>query len=338
MKVFVTGGGGFLGFAIVQQLAKEGFDVVTYSRVKHEALEKMGIVHHQGSLTDLTSLKAAMHGCEAVFHVAAKTGIWGSYKSFYETNVIGTENVLRTCRELSIPHMVYTSSASVVFRNGSEGKNESLPYPEKFDAYYPQSKAIAERAVIKANGPDLITCSLRPHLVWGPGDPHFLPRLFNRQRKGLLRLLGHEQYRVDTTYVDNAANAHLQALKAMLTNPSSIAGKAYFLSQDEPITIEAFINLLLHTGGLPPVSKTMNPRIAIFAGWLFQNLYKLFSINSEPPLTVFLAKQLSSSHWYDISAAKRDFGYTPAISIDEGMKRLKIWVDNIDQVHAQNTQ
>ncbi|MDB4286024.1 NAD-dependent epimerase/dehydratase family protein [bacterium] len=327
MKIFVTGGGGFLGLAIVEQLVEEGYEVVTYSRGKYEALEKLGVVHHQGNLSDYKKLKDALQGCEAVFHVAAKVSISGSYDSFYKVNVAGTQHILKACLELNIPHLVYTSSPSVVFDGGSEGKDEGLPYPQKFDAYYPQTKAIAEQAVLKANCPSLVTCALRPHLIWGPRDHHFLPRFFERRRKDRLRILGSGNSLVDTIFVENAARAHLQALKVMQKNPAAVAGKAYFLSQDEPITIREFIDRLLATSGLPPVNKTLNPKVALFAGWLLQNVFRLFNIKSEPPLTLFVAKHLSSSHWYDISAAKRDFGYMPLVSIDEGMMRLKEWVE-----------
>ena len=327
MKIFVTGGGGFLGNAIVQQLLQEGYEVVSYSRIKHNTLEKPRILQNQGNVADFEKLNTAMRGCEAVFHVAAKTGIWGSYNSFYETNVTGTENIIKACIELGIPHLVYTSSASVVYHGSSEGKNESLLYPKKFYAPYPQTKAIAEQAVLNANSPGLITCALRPHLVWGPGDTHFLTRLQTRRRKDQLRLLGNKQYLIDTLFIDNAVNAHLQVLKKMQTNPVPVAGKAYFISQDEPISIRSFTNRLLDTMGLPPVIKTMSPGFALFAGWLSQNVFSLLKIRKEPVLTVFLARQLSSSHWYDISAAKRDFGYMPAISIDEGMNRLKKWIE-----------
>ena len=327
MKVFLTGGGGFLGFAIVKQLMQEGYEVVTYSRKKYEVIEKLGIHHYQGSVFHYETLRNAMYGCEAVIHSAAKIGMWGDYSSFYETNVTGTENILRACRELNIPYLLYTSSASVTYQGSSEGKNESLPYPEKFDAAYPKTKALAEQAVLKANCLNLVTCSLRPHLVWGPGDPYFIPQLFERRRRGTLRLIGNKQFLVDTTYVDNAARAHLQVLKMMQLSAPVVAGKAYFISQDEPIAIAAFINRILEAGQLLPVNKRVNSKVAMAAGWFFQNIFELLSIESQPPITVFLAKQLSSSHWYDISAAKRDFGYSPIITIDEGMKKLKIWIE-----------
>jgi len=325
MKIFVTGGGGFLGLAIVKQLLEEGNEVVSYSRSKYEVLEKLGVVHYQGNLSDYTSLKKAMTGCRAVFHVASKTGVWGSYDSYYETNVTGTENIIKACLELGISFLVYTSSASVVYCVGCEASDESLPYPKKFDAYYPETKAIAEQTVLKANGQKLFTCSLRPHLVWGPGDPYLLPRFFSLQRKGRLRILGKGEYLIDTTYVDNAARGHLQAFAALQKNPS-ISGNAYFLSQDEPISIREFINRLLKSGGLLPINKTMNPKVALFTGWVLKNVFRLFNVQSEPILTPFVVKQLSSSHWYDISAAKRDFGYVPTISISEGMNRLKEWL------------
>ncbi|MEP7279695.1 MAG: NAD-dependent epimerase/dehydratase family protein [Bacteroidota bacterium] len=322
MKIFVTGGGGFLGLSIVKQLLKEGHHIVNYSRGKYETLQQLGVIEHQGNLKDFTTLKKAMNGCQAVFHVASKTGVWGSYDSFYETNVIGTKNIIKACLELDISFLVYTSSASVVFCAGCEGGDERMAYPKKFDAYYPETKAMAEQIVLKANGQKLHTCSLRPHLIWGPGDPHILPRFLSLQRMGRLRIPGKGNNLIDTTYIYNAACGHLLAFAAMQKKPS-VAGKAYFLSQDEPISIREFINRLLESGGLPPVNKNINPRVALCTGWLLQNFFRLFNVQSEPLLTLFVAKQLSSSHWYDISAAKRDLGYLPTITIDEGMKQLK---------------
>ncbi len=327
MKVFVTGGGGFLGFGIVKLLSKEGYEVVSYSRSNYNKLDQLGAVHIQGNLSDYDKLKTAMNGCEAVFHVAAKVSMWDKYSAFYETNVIGTNNIIKACKELNIHYLIFTSSPSVVFQGGIEGEDESLPYPKKYDAYYPQTKAIAEQAVIRAYSPSLITCSLRPHLVWGPGDHHFLPRLFEQRQKNRLRLPGKGDSLVDTIYIDNAVYAHLQAFKVMQKSPSTIGGKTYFLSQDDPIPIREFFNRLLETGDLPPVDKSINPKIALFLGAFFQKTYRLLGLNSEPPITPLVAKHLTRPHWYDISAAKRDLEYRPIISIDEGMERLKAWVE-----------
>ena len=235
--------------------------------------------------------------------------------------------MLQACRELGIRNLVFTSSPSVVYDGkDSEGHNESLPYPEKYDAYYPQTKAIAEKLVMAANDASLKTVSLRPHLIWGPEDSHFIPRLFEKSKAGKLRILGNSPNRVDCIYVENAAKAHLQAFAKLLRDPTPVEGKTYFISQGNPIPVADFINQLLATGELPPVTKRLSPEIARFAGRFLELIYRLFRISAEPPITLFLAKQLSTAHWYDISAARRDFGYEVEVSIAQGMERLRAWV------------
>ncbi|MBZ5859384.1 NAD-dependent epimerase/dehydratase family protein [Flavihumibacter profundi] len=327
MKLFVTGGGGFLGLAIVRQLCAKGHEVVTFSRGNYPELDQMGVTHFQGHISEYAVLKQAMMGCEAVFHVAAKTGIWGKYKDFYLANVTGTENVLKACRELAIRNLIFTSSPSVVYDGkDSEGHNESLPYPPKYDAWYPKTKAMAEKLVIAANDPFLKTVSLRPHLIWGPEDRHFLPRLFKKSQAGKLRILGSSQNLVDCIYIDNAAKAHLQAFDQLLRDPAPVEGKTYFISQGAPIPIAELINQLLASGGIPPVTKHLSPRIARFAGRFLETAYRIFGISAEPAITLFLAQQLSTSHWYDISAARQDFGYEVVVSLEQGMERLRAWV------------
>ena len=327
MKIFVTGGGGFLGFAIVQQLRANGHEVVSFSRKNYPALNQVGVTHFQGDISEYKVLKESMTGCEAVFHVAAKTGIWGKHEEFYKANVKGTENILLACRELNIRNLVFTSSPSVVF-NGkdSEGKKETLPYAKKYTAWYPQTKAIAEKLVMNANDASLKTVSLRPHLIWGPGDTHYIPKLFKKAKAGKLFILGKSPNLVDCIYIDNAAKAHLQAFDQLQRNPDQVEGKTYFISQGEPIAISELINKLLATGGFPPVTKNLSPAIACLAGRLLETIYRVFGINSEPAITLFLAQQLSTSHWYDISAAKKDFGYEVEMSLEEGMARLRDWV------------
>jgi nucleoside-diphosphate-sugar epimerase len=327
MKLFVTGGGGFLGKAIVRQLCAEGHEVTSFSRGAYPALDELGVRHIRGNLADYTLLKQAMTGCEAVFHVAAKTGTWGRYEEFHEANVRGTENTLRACRELGIRYLVFTSSPSVVFDGrDSEGQNESLPYPEHFNACYPKTKAIAEKLVMAANDDSLKTVCLRPHLIWGPEDPYYLPSLFEKSRSGKLRILGSTPKLVDCIYIDNAAKAHLQALAQMIRDPSQVEGKTYFITQGDPIPIGDLINKLLATGGLPPVTRRISPAIARLAGRLLETTYRLFGISAEPPITLFLAQQLSKAHWYDITAARKDFGFKVDISIEEGMERLRRWI------------
>ena len=323
MKVLVTGGGGFLGKAIVRMLLERGDSVRSFSRSAHPELTDLGVEHGCGALEDAAAVARACDGCDIVFHVAAKAGVWGPYDDFYRANVTGTANVIAACREQSIGRLVYTSSPSVVFDGSDmEGVDESVPYPEHFEAFYPQTKAAAERLVLQANDASLATVALRPHLIWGPGDNHLVPRILERGRKGALRKIGTKPCLVDTIYVDNASRAHLQAADRLAVG-SPVAGKAYFLSQGEPLPVWEVVNRILAAGNLPPVRRTISPRLAYAAGALLETIYRLFSLPGEPRMTRFLAKELSTAHWFELSAARRDFGYDPQVSFDEGMDRLK---------------
>ncbi|SCA63391.1 Sterol-4-alpha-carboxylate 3-dehydrogenase, decarboxylating [Chlamydiales bacterium SCGC AG-110-P3] len=329
MKVLVTGGAGFLGMAIVKLLISRGYEVNTYSRGTYPELEKIGAKHFTGDLLEVEKLTQAAQGCEGVFHAAAKAGIWGKYQNFYDANVLGTENVINLCLRTGIDRCVYTSSPSVAYGPaGSEGLNEEqAPYPNSFKASYPQTKAIAEKHVLQINGDNLATAAIRPHLIWGPGDHHFLPRLVRKSRAGKLSLIGNKQNLVDCIYIDNAAMAHIQLFENLAIH-SPVAGKAYFISQDNPIPISDLINKILEAAGAPPVVKRISPTAAYMAGALLERIYRLLRISKEPRITRFVAEQLSTPHWFDISAAKKDFGYQPTISIDEGMMYLKEWIEH----------
>lgn len=324
MQVFVTGGGGFLGLAIVKQLLAAGHTVISYSRSDYPALRALGVEHRQGDLQQPNHLRAAMRDCQAVVHVAAKAGFWGDYQDYYRTNVLGSEQIIAACQELGIRKLVYTSSPSVVHPGdqGIEGGNESLPYPEHYDAFYPQTKAEAERKVLAANSEVLATVSLRPHLIWGPGDPHFVHRLVERAKAGRLRLVGHDDPLVDTVYVDNAAEAHLLALEK-LEPAAPLAGKAYFITQDQPLPISQFVNAILNAAGVPPVTRRVPKGLATLVGGLLETVHRSFHLPGEPMMTRFLAHQFSTPHWFDISAARRDLGYTPRVDFETGMARLK---------------
>jgi nucleoside-diphosphate-sugar epimerase len=248
--------------------------------------------------------------------------VWGRRSDFFATNVTGTENVIAACRKHGIRKLVYTSTPSVVHaRDDIENGNESLPYPKHFDAYYPESKALAEIAVLAANGPDLATVALRPHLIFGPGDPHLIPRVIASAKAGKLRRVGSRPVKVDVTYIDNAADAHLNAA-CKLDVGSACAGKAYFISNGEPVDLWGFIDRVLAESGLPPVNRTVGAWKARLAGRTLEWLYWLLRLSGEPPMTRFVAVQLSTSHWYDISAARRDLGYEPRVSVEEGLRRL----------------
>ena len=326
MKALVTGGGGFLGKAIVKLLKERGDEVRSFSRNPHPALTAMGVEHCRGELADAGAVKRAAEGCDIVFHVAAKAGVWGPYEAFYRANVLGTKHVIDACRLHGIKRLVHTSSPSVVFDGSDmEGVDESVPYPDHFEAFYPQTKAEAEQLVLQANDQTLATVALRPHLIWGPEDNHLVPRILERGAKGALRKLGSRECLVDTVYVDNAALAHLQAADHLDVG-SVVAGKAYFLSQGEPLPIWDVVNRILDAGGLPPVTRTLSPSLAYTIGTILEKVYGLLKLKGEPRMTRFVAKELSTSHWFDLSAAKNDFGYQPEVTFDEGIERLREWL------------
>ena len=326
MKALVTGGGGFLGQAIVRGLRKRGTEVRSLSRSAHDSLDALGVEQRKGDLADPASVSSAVQGCDIVFHVAAKPGIWGDYEEYHRPNVVGTQNVIAACRGHGVRRLVYTSSPSVVF-NGRDmqGVNESVPYPASYEAHYPRTKAMAEQLVRAANDAQLATVSLRPHLIWGPGDNHLLPRLVARARAGQLARIGSRPNLIDTIHVDNAADAHLLAADR-LSPGAPIAGKVYFISQGEPVPMWEMVNRLLDAAGAPPVSRAIPVWLALALAWGFETAARVAHSAREPRLTRFVVHELSTAHWFDISAARRDLGYSPGISIAEGLELLRIYM------------
>ena len=322
MKALVTGGGGYLGSAVVRALLQRGDGVISLQRGDYPALQQPGIQAVRGDIAAADSVVRAAQGCDVVYHVAGKTGIWGRYADYHHTNVAGTENVILACRENGVRALVYTSSPSVVFDGRDEaGIDESVPYPEHFYNHYQQTKAEAEQMVLAANGNGLATLALRPHLIWGPGDPHLIGRIVDRARAGKLKLIN-ARNRVDTTYIDNAAAAHLLGADALITN-DKCRGKAYFISNGEPVVLSELINRILAAKRLPPVTSYVSPGLAYLVGAVTETLYGLLGKQDEPMMTRFVARQLSCEHWFDISAARRDLGYTPTVTIDQGLERLR---------------
>lgn len=328
MKALVTGGGGFLGQAIVRGLRKRGAAIRSFSRHAHGGLDALGVEQRAGDLADSAAVASAVQGCDIVFHVAAKPGIWGAYEEYHRPNVLGTQNVIAACRTHGVRRLVYTSSPSVVFDGRDmEGVDESVPYPANFAAHYPKTKSMAERLVREANDAQLATVSLRPHLIWGPGDNHLLPRLVARARAGQLARIGSRPNLIDTVHVDNAADAHLLAADRLAPG-SPIAGKVYFISQGEPVPMWEMVNRLLRAAGAPPVTRTVPVWLALALAWAFETAHKVTGSSREPRLTRFVVHEMSTAHWFDISAARRDLGYAPAISIAEGLEQLRLAMKN----------
>jgi nucleoside-diphosphate-sugar epimerase len=335
MKALVTGGAGFLGKAIVLRLLARGDTVRSLARGHYPELEDRGVETFPGDIADPDLVDRAAADCDVVFHVAARVGAWGPRAAYRRTNVTGTENVLAACRRHAVPKLVYTSTPSVVHTGRDiEGADESLAYAQHFESAYAETKAEAERLVLSANGDGLATVALRPHLVWGPGDNHLIPRLLARARAGRVRLIGRGDKLVDATYIDNAAEAHLQAADR-LAPEAACAGRAYFIAQGEPLPASELINAILAAAGLPPEHRRVPLSLAWCAGALAEIAYLLMRRQEEPPVTRFVVRQFATAHWYDLAAARRDLAYAPAVSTREGLARLRDHFEKQAAVHAR---
>lgn len=324
MKALVTGANGFLGSYIVRELLEQGHEVTAMTRRRDDALISLKVESVLGDVQNFDSLLAACTGQDVVFHTAAISGIWGPWKRFYNVNTVGTRNVVEACVQSSVRKLVYTSSPSVTFDGEHQtGIDETAPYPRKWLCHYPHSKALAEQHVLQANDQhDLLTCSLRPHLIWGPGDRHLIPRLIERAKKKQLRRVGDGSNLIDTIYVENAALAHVQAANAM-EEGTAVCGQAYFISQDDPVNCWGWINEILGLAGLPRIRKSISFRWAWRLGKMLENAHEMMNSEKEPRMTRFLAAQLAKNHYFDISRAKKDFRYQPRVGQSEGMRRLQ---------------
>jgi nucleoside-diphosphate-sugar epimerase len=324
MKILVTGGGGFLGQALCHGLVQRRHEVASFNRGHYPQLDAIGVHQLRGDLGDREAVLAAARGCDAIFHNAARAGAWGSYASYHRANVIGTDNVIAACHAHGINRLVYTSTPSVTHRAThpvAGGTAADVPYGEHLKAPYAATKLVAEKAVLAANAADLATVALRPRLIWGPGDHQLLPRLAERARAGRLRLVGGGDNLVDTTYIDNAAQAHFDAFEHLAPG-AACAGRAYFISNGEPRPMREIVNALLAAVGAPPVTKSLPFGAAYAIGAVCEAAWSLLPLRGEPPLTRFLAEQLATTHWYDMGPARRDFGYVPQVTIAEGLERL----------------
>jgi nucleoside-diphosphate-sugar epimerase len=325
MRILVTGGGGFLGTYIVKELLKNPKYIVTnFSRHNYAHLEDIGVPTIKGDLKNPADVeKALSSGFDAIFHVAALAGVWGRYQDFLDINYLGTKNLLEAAEANGVKRFIYTSSPSVVF--GKEdllGVNEECPYPKKHLTPYAETKTMAEKLVLqKNNSHTFLTCAIRPHLIWGPGDPHLFPRVIQKGKEGKLKIVGDGENLVDIIYVENAALAHVQAFEHLLPE-SRLCGQAYFIGQERPVKLWDFINQILGYVKIEAVTDSIDVGVAYRIGWVMEKLFKMAGIQKpEPPMTRFVALNLGKSHYFSHEKAKRDFGYFPVVSIEEGLKR-----------------
>ena len=330
--VFITGASGFIGGKIAERLLGEGRRVRALARRPLPELERLGAEIILGDLANTAALQRGCEGVSTVFHVAGRVGVWGPEADFIRVNVHGTFNVVFACRAAGVRRLVYTSSPSVVY-NGKDlaGVNESAPLCTAAPCAYPTSKATAERIVTGANGRELATVALRPHLVWGPGDQNVVPRVLALAKKGRLKIIGSGRNKVDVTHITNVVDAHLLAEQALVkchiiddTSPGGphAGGKAYFITNGEPVVLWDWINQLLRGLGQPEITKHVSLNMAYAAGGVLEALWRVLPLKGEPPMTRFVAKEMATDHWFDISAARRDLGYSPQVTMAAGTAKL----------------
>lgn len=324
---FITGASGFIGGKIAERLLAEGRRVRVLARRPLPHLEALGAEVIPGDLDDREALRRGCQGAETVFHVAGRVGVWGSPREFFAVNVGGTQNVIAACHEANVPRLVYTSSPSVVYNGGDlAGLDESAPLCTTAPCAYPTSKAAAEREVLAAHGPSLATVALRPHLVWGPGDKNVVPRVLALARTGRLKIIGSGRNKVDVTHISNVVDAHLLAEGALLNVAAPATnhpgGKAYFITNGEPVLLWDWINQLLRGVGIPEITKHVPLPMAYAAGGLLEGLWRVLPLKGQPPMTRFVAKEMATDHWFDLSAARRDLGYDPRVKMAEGTAEL----------------
>jgi nucleoside-diphosphate-sugar epimerase len=325
MKVLVTGCGGFLGSQIVRQLMERGDHVVGVARGDYPALCRRGMQQRRGDLVDATFAMESIQGVDAVIHTAAIAGAWGRWDEFFAINKTATDNVIAACQANGIRILIFTSSPSVTFDGQDQAEvDESIPYPTRWLCHYQHTKALAEMAVREAHQPGrLETVSLRPHLIWGEDDPHLFPRVLARARQGRLRIVGDGANLIDTVHVINAAGAHLDALDAAVDGAPDIGGRAFFITQDEPVHCWEWIGQICELAGVQPPRRRISFAAAYALGGTLEAIYRVTGRTSEPPMTRFVAAQLAKHHYFDITAAKSQLGYLPRITMFEGLARLK---------------
>lgn len=321
----VTGGGGFVGSAIARKLREQGHSVISLSRGEYPELTALGVRTERIDLgVNPEQWSSLFAGVDGVFHTAAKVQLWGPYDEFFRANVLGTRNVIEGCKRHGVKALVFTSSPSVI-ADGSQlrGVDEKYPYPKKHHAHYPATKAQSEREVLAADEVGrLRTVSLRPHLIWGPGDTNLIPTILGRAKAGKLVQVGDGTNRVDLTYIDDCVEAHLKAMDALHTIPETVGGHSYFISQGDPVSLWEWVGDLLARHGVPPVKKSLPYPVAASIAWIAEGIAKvgsLFGSNKEPFLTRLLVSEMATDHYFSIERARRELGFSPRLTIAQAM-------------------
>ena len=320
MKVLVTGASGFLGQATAAAVRDAGHEVRTFQRRPSGVA---GVQDVAGTMTDDAALARAVDGVEAVVHLAAKVSLAGDPADFARVNVDGTRSLLRAARAAGAARFVFVSSPSVAHTGSSlVGADAGPAEPSRARGDYARTKAAAELLALDADAPDFAVVAVRPHLVWGPGDTQLVGRIVERARAGRLPLLDSGAALIDTLYVDNAATAMVAALERVTDD--GVHGNAYVVTNGEPRPVAHLLAGICTASGVRPPQWHVPAAVARIAGSVVEAVWRVRPGEDEPPMTRFLAEQLSTAHWFDQRRTRQDLRWTPSVSIDEGLERLRV--------------
>ncbi len=324
MKVLVTGAGSLLMGSVAVALAARGDEVVCLQRRAVTFSGGAAVRQAQGDVRDESAVIAALAGCDAIVHGAARVGVLGTWDEFRSVNVDGTENLLRAARAAGVSQFVHVSTPSVAHAGDAlVGAGAQPAVTGRKGAFYAESKAVAEGLALASNGEDLAVVAVRPHLVWGPRDTQLVGRIVERAAAGRLAIVGSGSALIDSTYIDNAIDALVASLDAV--RPGSVcAGRAYVIANGEPRTVRELLEGICVAAGVPFVPREVPLRFALGVGSVVERLWPRLR-DDEPPITRFLAEQLGTAHWFDPRPARDELGWAPTVSLDEGFERLRQW-------------
>ena len=318
MRVLVTGASSLLGKTVARRLLERGDLVTAYQRRP----SGLPVTEHLGAIEDRGSLAAAIAGAEAVVHLAARASATGTWAEFEATNVRGTQNVVDAARAAGVTRFVHVSSPSVSHGGRSlMGTGAEPADPDGARGHYARSKAQGELLALDADADDLSVVAIRPHLIWGPGDLQLVGRIVGRARQGRLAIVGSGCALVDTTYVDNAADA----LVASLDAAPSVRGRVFVVSNGQPRPVGEMLNRIVLAAGLEPPRLKIPFAVARIGGMLVEKAWVRMGRDDDPPMTGFLAEQLGTAHWFDQRETRSALGWEPVVSLDEGFRRLEHW-------------
>ncbi|MDN8549137.1 NAD-dependent epimerase/dehydratase family protein [Microbacterium sp. NM3R9] len=316
MIVLATGTSGFLGRTVVTELIAAGHDVRTLQRRPSRVDGARDIL---GSVTDAAAVAEAVEGVEAVVHLAAKVSLAGDKREFRAVNVDGTRTLLDAAARAGVTRFVNVSSPSVAHAGSAlSGAGADPADPVNARGDYARTKAEAELLALARDSATMRVVAIRPHLVWGPGDPQLTERIVSRARRGTLPLLNGGTALIDATYVDNAASG----IVAALHRAAAVGGRAYVLTNGEPRPVGDLMAGICRAAGVPVPRFSVPAGVARAAGGAIETLWRVRPGMDEPPMTRFLAEQLSTAHWFDQTDIRRDLQWTPTVSLDDGLDRL----------------